>query len=406
LLFDTSCSLPASQPVRFTLRITIIRCLFLLFAILAVTLSPRTAFAACTSPAGNEGDVLYNTDFKVVQFCNDTSWISMSGTAGTTDARIGTLTASKWCAVNGGGTAIDCTQNAPAASAGADTQVIFNDGGSTLSGDSNFVWNKTTDRLGINVAVPTEAIDVTGKITASAFKAKGVTGAAAPISGSSYSFVAPTEQKFTSGSGTYTTPTSPRSPVYIRVRMVGGGGGGGGSGTAGFGSGGSGGGTTFGSSFLTASGGIGGTANGTYTAGGGASIGAGANGIAIPGGQGSGVPINYGTSAGAAYGGGAGGNSALGGGGGGMGGTNASTGGAGITNSGGGGGGAGYYGITNAFSGSGGGAGGFVDALITSPASSYVYSIGAAGTAGGAGTSGFAGGAGGSGIIVVDEYYQ
>ena len=89
--------------------------------------------------------MLYNTDYKVVQFCDGTSWISMSGTAGTTDARIGTLTASKWCAVNGGGTAIDCTQNAPAASAGADTEVIFNDGGTTLSGDANFVWNKTTE---------------------------------------------------------------------------------------------------------------------------------------------------------------------------------------------------------------------------------------------------------------------
>jgi len=45
------------------------------------------------------------------------------------------------------------------------------------------------------------------------------------------SFVAPTQQRFTSSTGTYTTPTSPRSPLYLRVRMVGGGGGGGGSST-------------------------------------------------------------------------------------------------------------------------------------------------------------------------------
>ena len=36
---------------------------------------------------------------------------------------------------------------------------------------------------------------------------------------------APTQQVFTSGSGTYTTPTSP-SPLYIEVIMVGGGAGG------------------------------------------------------------------------------------------------------------------------------------------------------------------------------------
>ena len=45
-------------------------------------------------------------------------------------------------------------------------------------------------------------------------------------------FIAPTVQKFTSGSGTYTLPSSPRAPLYIRVRMVGGGAGGSGSATS------------------------------------------------------------------------------------------------------------------------------------------------------------------------------
>lgn len=157
----------------------------LLICLLSFT--SHTAYAACASPTGNEGDVLYNTDFKVVQFCDGTNWISMSGASGTTDARIGTLTASKWCATNAGGTAIDCTQNPPAASAGTDKQIIFNDGGSTLAGAATFYWDKATSRLSVNAgATPTEAVDVTGKITADAFKPKGVTGAAAPISGSSY----------------------------------------------------------------------------------------------------------------------------------------------------------------------------------------------------------------------------
>lgn len=42
----------------------------------------------------------------------------------------------------------------------------------------------------------------------------------------------PTVQKFLSGSGTYTTPTSP-APLYLVVEMVGGGGGGGGGGNSG-----------------------------------------------------------------------------------------------------------------------------------------------------------------------------
>ena len=68
----------------------------------------------------------------------------------------------------------------------------------------------------------------------------------------------PTVQKFTSGSGTYTTPSG---VTWIEVEMVGGGGGGSGSaldsGTAG--NGGSGGNTTFGTSLLNAGGGSGGT---------------------------------------------------------------------------------------------------------------------------------------------------
>src|SRR5271165_3636026 len=68
-------------------------------------------------------------------------------------------------------------------------------------------------------------------------------------------FKAPTIQSFTSGSGTYTTPTSP-SPLYIRVKLVGGGGGGAGSGISG-GTGGTGVTTTFGTSLLSGTGGVG-----------------------------------------------------------------------------------------------------------------------------------------------------
>jgi len=63
----------------------------------------------------------------------------------------------------------------------------------------------------------------------------------------------PTVTTYTSGSGTYTTPTGAK---YIQVVMVGGGGGGCGSNATGGGNTGSNGGaTTFGSSYLTAGGG-------------------------------------------------------------------------------------------------------------------------------------------------------
>lgn len=210
--------------------------------------------------------------------------------------------------------------------------------------------------------------------------------------------LSPTIQKFTTGSGTYTTPSGVK---YIRVRLVGGGGGGGGSGVSGTaGQGGTGGDTTFGTLLVRASGGIGGYfSQGNAPSGGTGVIYAPAIGSVMTGGGGSQGDSDIKTYSQ----GGAGGNSAFGGGGGGMvlsvGASNAAI------NSGSGGGGAGS-GTVAANCGNGGGAGGFADAIINSPSSSYSYSIGSGGAGGTAGTSGYAGGAGGSGYIEVTEYYQ
>jgi len=209
-------------------------------------------------------------------------------------------------------------------------------------------------------------------------------------------YVAPTIQAFTSGSGTYTTPSN---CLYIRVRAVGGGGGGAGSGSASSGAGGAGGNTTFGT--LAANGGGGG-----YTAlsvgdggvGGTASLGSGPIGVAIPGNSGSAImtgTANSSSPCGA-------GSPLFGGGGKGRYGVQP---GSGETNSGGGGAGASAATTGSNFSGGSGGSGGCVDAIIISPSATYSYAVGTAGTAGTAGTNGYAGGAGGSGYIIVEQYF-
>lgn len=213
---------------------------------------------------------------------------------------------------------------------------------------------------------------------------------------------APTVQKFISGSGTYTRPTP--APLYIRVRLAGGGGGGAGSGTAAAGSGGDGGDTTFGTALLSGGKGLG-AVSGTGDAGvgGSASLGSGPVGLALAGGAGS--PGGVSAVLNQYSAGGSGGVNTLGGAGGG-GKINNPPATSGITNTGGGGGGAGSGSAANDFAGGGGGAGGYVDAIITSPASTYAYAVGAAGAAGAAGTNGYAGTAGGSGVIIVEEYYS
>lgn len=211
-------------------------------------------------------------------------------------------------------------------------------------------------------------------------------------------FVAPTVQRFTSGSGTYTTPAGVK---YIKVRMAGGGAGGSGGGSGG--QGGAGGDTTFGSSLLTAAGAPAPT-TGVYNRGvGGTPT---VNSPAIPlvsvaGGEGSSAtPVN--TVGGS---GGAGGVNAFGGaGGGGNPGAGLVDGGAGAANTGAGGGG-GQVAASLGYSGAGGGAGAYIEAVIYTPGATYGYAVGAGGAAGSISGSG-AGGAGGSGVIIVEEFYQ
>ena len=210
-------------------------------------------------------------------------------------------------------------------------------------------------------------------------------------------FSLPTIQTFTSGSGTYTTPSNCR---WIRVRLVGGGGGGGGGGAS-AGGGSTGGNTTFGTSLLSGSGGNGGgMGSGSGGAGGSASLGSGPIGIAIAGEYGSGGL--YDAPAPAQNNGGVGGGSALFGGRGWT--SNGGLAGSGVANTGGGGGGGNLQSAT-AYSGCGGGGGGSVDAIITGPSSSYSYAVGSGGSGGSAGTTGGVGGAGAAGIIIVEEHY-
>lgn len=220
---------------------------------------------------------------------------------------------------------------------------------------------------------------------------------------SSGTFKAPTVQVFTSGSGTYTTPTSPRKPVYIQVIMVGAGGGGAGSGTASGGTGGTGGTSTFGTTLLSCVGGTGAAFGNTGGAGGTASLGTGPIGTALSGGNGQGFSQD--TIIGSTLmAGGVGGANPLGGFG--ASGVGGGVGSAGTTNTGGGGQGGGSGAGSANDAGGGGGAGGYINAIIANPLATYAYTVGAAGTAGIAGTNGFIAGIGGSGYIEVREFYQ
>ena len=208
--------------------------------------------------------------------------------------------------------------------------------------------------------------------------------------GSTWISISPTPVEqitvYTSGSGTYSTPAR---CAYLKIKMVGGGGGGagsgGGNGAGNAGNGGNGGTSTFGTSLLTATGGGGGYSSsaGGGTAGSG-TVSSPANGFVFGGVTG----VNFGqyNTALQVYTGASGGHP-----------TPLGAFGAGGANAG--------LGGTAVCMGGTGGSAGYVEAIISTPGSSYSYTVGAGGTGGTAGTSGGAGVAGGSGAIYITAYF-
>ncbi len=77
----------------------------LALAMLMLALWGRGALAAgCSTPPGNEGDIIYNSTYKVVQFCNGTQWVN-AGSSGAVG--VGTLTNGSFCTTDG--SVINCT---------------------------------------------------------------------------------------------------------------------------------------------------------------------------------------------------------------------------------------------------------------------------------------------------------
>ena len=267
--------------------------------------------------------------------------------------------------------------------------VTFNRGGSsdTIQGGASKVLNVAN--TGFQLIADTDPTPDTWSVLEFGSVGDGT------VTPAKTNFPGPTVQKFTSGSGTYTTPAGVKR---IEIQMVGAGGGGSGAGGASAGNGTSGTNTLFGTALLNAGGGIGAIGRGAGGNGGTGSLG-GADGFVIAGSKGNGSTY---IGAAAAAAGASGANSFFGGAGAsnyGAAGTDAAA------NSGSGGGGGGTASGSNIYSGAGGGAGAYLQATIDEPESSYSYTVGGGGTGGSAGPSGFAGGDGADGIIIVKEFY-
>jgi len=248
-----------------------------------------------------------------------------------------------------------------------------------------------TERMRVSNAGVALNGSTSGSVTLTAPAIAGTTTLTLPAVTGTISLAANTMQVFTSGSGTYTTPTGCKA---ILIELVGAGGGAGGGqatynivgapGTAG-------GNTTF--STLTGGGGPGGTVSAVNPGGGSASGGD----VNILGGSGGCSNLQT-----AGTNGNSGGNSFFGGGGGAGG--DGQPGGTPGTNSGGGGA-SSSTSVATKVAGGGGSAGGYVRKLIANPSATYSYAVGAGGAVGTSVAPFGVSSAGAAGIIIVTEYY-
>jgi hypothetical protein len=78
---------------------------FIAGAIAFALLPVSAAFAACSSPPGNTGDIIFSSTNNAMYYCNGTGWVSMGGSNTIT---FGTLTTGALCAASSS-TAISCT---------------------------------------------------------------------------------------------------------------------------------------------------------------------------------------------------------------------------------------------------------------------------------------------------------
>lgn len=343
---------------------------------------------ASTSPS-IKGDLRYNSSTDKVELYNGAVDPLVN------EAKAATLTNKT---INGASNTLtvraasDITGQLPSANGGTGQNTSASTGYPSISSGT---WSVSSASTTINAILPTQTGN-SGKFL--------TTNGTVSSWGTFTSLTAPKITTYTSSSGTHTLTGS---PLYIRIKMVGGGSGGGGSSTTvalDGGNSGAGGNTTWsvhsGSAILTANGGQATSTSYIGATGGTVTLNSPATGTAIQGSYGSTPGQN--STVNTFEPGGDGGASPFGGRGPGGRATTAGT--AGITNSGSGGGGGGSP--SAGIGGGGGAAGGYIDAIIASPSASYDYVVGSGGTAGAAGTSGANGAAGGSGYIEITEYYQ
>jgi hypothetical protein len=163
------------------------------------------ALAACTSPAGNEGDIIYSSINHAMAYCNSSSWIGMGTNTGVT---FGTLTTNDFCTATSG-TAIQCTT----ATTGSGNVVLATS--PTLTSPS--MTSPTVSSGGLTITaggltVNAGGASITGTVSGTTFSGSGASLTGIGTSNLTAVTGTPSATTFLAGNGQWTSLTTGALP--------------------------------------------------------------------------------------------------------------------------------------------------------------------------------------------------
>lgn len=126
------------------------------------------AYAACAmpdnppgtpAPDAQAGDMVFNIDDSIMQYCNGTNWMAVGGGGGSS---LPTCADNEILQYDDPGDEWECVAMPGAVPSGIAGSVQFSNGTAFASDNANFFWDDTNNRLGIGTNAPLYTLDVRG----------------------------------------------------------------------------------------------------------------------------------------------------------------------------------------------------------------------------------------------------
>jgi hypothetical protein len=142
--------------------------LFSIFLLLLCGLCSRPGNAACSSPAGNAGDIVYSSVQNTMAYCNSSAWIAMGASSGVS---FGTLSTNDFCTASNSTTVV-CTTG----STGSGNVVLATSpsiASPTFTGTVAGASSTWAGQIAIGTTTLSGALNVNGTATATTFSGSG-----------------------------------------------------------------------------------------------------------------------------------------------------------------------------------------------------------------------------------------